>query len=306
MDDELQIKLLDAITRAQGLFISSDGEKAAFEALLADLLSLTGSAYGIIGEVLFDDGVTPYLRIAAISDIAWNDSSREFLARHGEDGLEFFNLGTLIGAVLTSGTPVLANEPQQDPRRGWLPDGHPSIDSFLGIPIIQGGKLVAMAGVANREGGYPMELVEQLKPFTATIGRLVLARRHEKQYRKRAACLQKIIDLLPMGVFMVDAAGRKPKLFNDEAVLLLGRGLNSSPTMASLASGYQLYRAGGDELYPEEELPVIKALAGERVSVDDIEVLRPDGSRKLLRIQGVPVRGADGRVEAGLAFLQEA
>lgn len=41
-----------SIHRAQNVFLTSDIERAAFELMLSDLLSLTGSEFGFIGEVL--------------------------------------------------------------------------------------------------------------------------------------------------------------------------------------------------------------------------------------------------------------
>jgi len=45
-------QLRDVITRAQSKFINADDRHIAFDALLADILDLTGSEYGFIGEVL--------------------------------------------------------------------------------------------------------------------------------------------------------------------------------------------------------------------------------------------------------------
>jgi signal transduction histidine kinase len=49
--------------------------------------------------------------------------------------------------------------------------------AFLGLPIRVAGQLVAMAGVANRPGGYDQALVEWLQPMLGTIGQMVEARR---------------------------------------------------------------------------------------------------------------------------------
>ena len=58
-----------------------------------------------------------------------------------------------------------------------LPPGHPAMTAFLGLPIRVGGQLVAMAGVANRNGGYDFALVSWLQPLLLTIGQMVEARR---------------------------------------------------------------------------------------------------------------------------------
>ncbi len=62
----------------------------------------------------------PYLKTHAITNIAWNDETRKFYELNAPEGMEFHNLKTLFGAVMTTGRPVIANEPANDPRRAGL------------------------------------------------------------------------------------------------------------------------------------------------------------------------------------------
>ncbi len=172
-----QLALSDAVARAQSNFIADAAATGAFESLLADLLRLSESEYGFIGEILQDATGASYLRTHAITDIAWDDTTRAFYEKNVAKGLEFRNLNTLFGAAIVSGEPVIANDPANDPRRGGLPPGHPAMTAFLGLPIRVGGHLVAMAGIANRAGGYDFALVNWLQPLLLTIGQMVEARR---------------------------------------------------------------------------------------------------------------------------------
>ncbi|HNJ76275.1 MAG TPA: PAS domain S-box protein [Azospira sp.] len=172
-----QLALADAVARAQSNFIADAAATGAFESLLADLLRLAESEYGFIGEILQDAAGQPYLKTHAITNLAWDDASRRYYDEHAAQGLEFHNLKTLFGAAIVSGEPVIANDPPNDPRRGGLPPGHPAMTAFLGLPIRVGGQLVAMAGVANRNGGYDFALVSWLQPLLLTIGQMVEARR---------------------------------------------------------------------------------------------------------------------------------
>ena len=172
-----QLALADAVARAQSNFIADAAATGAFESLLGDLLRLAESEYGFIGEILHDAAGQPYLKTHAITNVAWDDASRRYYDEHAAQGLEFHNLKTLFGAAILSGEPVIANDPPNDPRRGGLPPGHPAMTAFLGLPIRVGGQLVAMAGVANRNGGYDFALVNWLQPLLLTIGQMVEARR---------------------------------------------------------------------------------------------------------------------------------
>ncbi len=172
-----QLALSDAVARAQSNFIANAAATGAFELLLDDLLRVAESEYGFVGEILHDAAGQPYLKTHAITNIAWDAATRRYYDAHAAQGLEFRNLKTLFGAAILSGEPVIANDPADDPRRGGLPPGHPAMTAFLGLPIRVGGKLVAMAGIANRPGGYDMALVNWLQPLLLTIGQMVEARR---------------------------------------------------------------------------------------------------------------------------------
>ena len=166
--------LLGALTAAQTLFIRDRNARAVFEGLLPSLLDLTGSEFGFIGEVLHRDGA-PYLKTHAVSNIAWDAWSRGFYAENIVNGIEFTNLKSLFGTVLVNGEPLISNDPANDPRRGGLPSGHPPLNSFMGIPIHVGERMVGMIGIANRPGGYDDEVCEFLRPFVTTCGTILEA-----------------------------------------------------------------------------------------------------------------------------------
>ena len=165
--------LLTAVGRLQSEFISTAQSVETFEGLLQLLLEFTGSEYGFVAEVRRDEEGRPYLKTHAITNIAWNDEMREFYEKHRQAGLEFRNLKTLFGAALLAEETVIANDPANDPRSGGLPPGHPPMHSFLGVPIKQGGEMIAFVGVSNRPGGYDMALVEEIEPLLSTYATII-------------------------------------------------------------------------------------------------------------------------------------
>ncbi|MEW6717392.1 MAG: GAF domain-containing protein [Chloroflexota bacterium] len=177
--------LLSAISEAQSQYIADTPPRVFFDRLLSDLLPLTQSEYGFIGEVLYTTKGDPYLKIHAITNIAWNEEIQAFYEQYATTGLEFHNLKTLFGAVMTTGKAVIANDPSTDPRRGGLPEGHPPLNTFLGLPFYSGEKLVGMVGIANRPGGYHEELITYLQPFLATCATILEAHRTDQQRRQR-------------------------------------------------------------------------------------------------------------------------
>ena len=183
------LRILHSINKIQQDFIAHENPKENFEDLLAEILQITESEYGFIGEILYDRE-EPYLKTHAITNIAWNETTRKFYEEHAPNGLEFRNLKTLFGAVMTEKKAIIANEPQKHPKSGGIPSGHPPLNAFLGVPIFTRAGLVAMIGLANRKQGYDEFIIEKISPILATIGQLVDALRVEKQRQKIAEELQ--------------------------------------------------------------------------------------------------------------------
>ncbi|EMP56756.1 sensory box/GGDEF/GAF/EAL domain protein [Marinobacter santoriniensis NKSG1] len=166
-----------AIQRAQNVFLTNDNERAAFELMLNDLLTITGSQFGFIGEVHQRSDDTPFLKIRAITNIAWNPETQALYQQVERRGMVFERVDNLLGAPMLSGEVVVSNNLQEDPRRGGLPAGHPPITAYIGIPVYSGGEMIGLVGLANRTEGYDPALAEELAPFLQTVGTLIEQRR---------------------------------------------------------------------------------------------------------------------------------
>ena len=175
---------LSGITETLLHYINSGDSRKSLPILLNHMLELTGSEYGFIGEILYDEVNKPYLKSHAITDIAWNDQTRDHYKTYVDEGIEFRNLDTLFGHTLTSLEVIISNDPPNDPRGGGIPHGHPAMNSYIGIPFFKNEQIMGMVGLANNQNGYNLELVDQLKPILITASSVIENFRHE-QDRKR-------------------------------------------------------------------------------------------------------------------------
>lgn len=182
--------LLESIRRAHLAYIADKTPREVFEPVLRTFLELTRSAYGFIGEVEHGAGDAPYLRTHAITNIAWDEETRRFFESHAPEGMVFRNLDTLFGSAITSGEPVIADHPDTDPRRGGLPPGHPPLETFVGLPLLRAGQTLGVIGLANRPGGYDLELVEFLQPLLRTCANLIEGYRADRLRQQSEAMLQ--------------------------------------------------------------------------------------------------------------------
>ncbi|WP_271271506.1 GAF domain-containing protein [Aliamphritea hakodatensis] len=181
---EGSVELLETISQTLSRYITESNPYVLFNGLLDDLLNLTGSEYGFIGETFYSSEGLPYIQSYATTNIGWNKETLRLYEVTAEQGMVFAKLDSLYGAVLKTSRPVISNDPANDPRRGGLPKGHPPLNSFLGLPMCNGSQLQGVVGIANRNGGYDEALIDYLAPFISTCSNLIRAYRNNVRRRQ--------------------------------------------------------------------------------------------------------------------------
>ena len=211
-----QQQMSKIVSQAQALFIAEDGDNRTFEQLLESTLEFTGSKFGFIGEVLYNEHNKPYLSMLAVTNIAWDKHSRAAYADHKtrKRELKFTNLDTLFGVALLNGKPIISNNPATDMRAGGVPAGHPTLTSFIGIPIFNNTQQIAMLGLANKENGYSDEQPALLEPITNLIVQFSIANGHKRQHlidkeniKRQANHTQAILDGAFDGIITLNEQG---------------------------------------------------------------------------------------------------
>ena len=301
-------QLLEAVGRIQSFYIDQLESSVYFDLVLQEVLKASQSEYGFIGEVLYDEAQQPYLQTTALSNIAWNDETKQLFREQGPN-LIFRNLQTLFGSVMTTGAPVIANDPARDPRRGGLPSGHPPMEAFLGLPLYQGTALVGMIGLANRPNGYDESMVEYLSPLLAACGSIVGSYKdHRRRLRAESALaaserqLRTVLDALPLGVWFTDLSG-KPLLANPAAKQIWSGikqvGIESTPTTAGWWEAF----GPSSELHRWALGRVLTTGSPSLNEILDLECL--DGTRKTIRNTAVSVQDEAGAVLGAIVLNED-
>lgn len=207
-------ELLRALNVSQSRYILETDPHALFEDLLLVILELTRSEYGFIGEVVRNADSRPCLSTYATTNIAWNAETQKIYERKRVTRFKSCNLETLLGAVITTGKPVISNDPERDLKGSGIPMGYPPIHSFMGIPFCSGDKLMGMAGLANCADGYDQEMVEYLEPFSAACANIISSYRNDMRRRKaeedlrdNEARLRAIVNTAVDGIITIDGKG---------------------------------------------------------------------------------------------------
>ena len=129
--------------------------------------------------------------------------------------------------------------------------------------------------------------------------------RAENNLESQNRLMSTLLDNLQVGVFMVEVPTGKPLLANRRAKDLLGRGIMNGAERITLAEVYQAYKLGTEELYPEDQMPIVRGISGEKHSIDDMFVVHPDGKRVFLEVFGSPVKDEQGSVIASLVSFSD-
>lgn len=174
-EQRLTRMVLEASHSARRAYLDHKGDiRKIYEGILAAYLSCTESEYGFVGDVLIDPQTgQKYLRSFGITDISWNEETKRYYDENVSKGFEFKNLNNLFGWVIINEKILATNDPQNHPASGGLPPGHPPLSAFLGLPIFYEGRLIAMVGLANREGGYDDLMVRQVESLSSTVADLI-------------------------------------------------------------------------------------------------------------------------------------
>jgi PAS domain S-box-containing protein len=112
--------------------------------------------------------------------------------------------------------------------------------------------------------------------------------------KKSEARLAKFFESIPVGISIYNASGRIEGM-NRAGIEIIGRDIIEI-FAEDISSNYQVYIAGTDQLYPTEQLPNLRALKGETVFTEDIEIHRPDGKIIPLEVRSIPVFDESGNV----------
>ena len=204
-------RLEQIISELQEEFIRDNQTSDTFTHALEKLLLATESEAGFIGEVCYlDNSSTPHLKMHALTDISWDTAEFESFRAKAPKGMEFTQLRSLFGRVILDKSTVISNAPANDKRRSDnLPEGHPNLDCFIGLPVIDDyGDIMAVIGLANRRWGFDEEFAHELAPLQRRIGQLIttMALRDEQRLsHQRLEMAARVFDYSHNAIMITDS-----------------------------------------------------------------------------------------------------
>jgi len=268
--------------------------------------------------------------------VAANEPWRRFHADHGVDGrgatigssyLEVCDRlcgaadadGSIragLGAVLAGAREAFEREYRlagTERSRWYLLVARRVVDPGFDGAIVLNVEVTERHEEALRQQRTQHELERRVTERTADLSRANVLLEYEIGERRRAAAernqlldevrlerrlLAAVLAQMPLGVIIAEAPSGRVVLHNERLVQMVGEPPRSSASALLVSGGRALHPDG--RAYRESEDPLVRALRGESVHVEEIELVRPDGAVRILRASAVPVRDEPGDIIAAV------
>ncbi|WP_414517023.1 AAA family ATPase [Nostoc sp. PCC 9305] len=177
--------------------------------------------------------------------------------------------------------------------------------SLLCLPLLNQSKLVGVLYLENRlvTGAFTAERSQLLNLLSTQAAIAIENAKLYSKLRTSESQMAQFLEAVPVGIGIVDATGR-PYYANQRGIQLMGKEIDPLVAPEQIAEVYQLYVAGTDRIYPTEQLPIIRALSGERTRVDDVEIHQNNATIPV-EAWGTPVFDEQGNVVYAIVTFQD-
>jgi len=172
---ERKIALLQAIIRISRETADCETEEEAARVGLRVAEELTGSRISFLGEL----NELGHFDTTTLSEAGWDacgiphDEAVKLLKNMPNRGINRVGLSEQRSWII--------NEPASHPAAVRKPEGHPPINSFLGVPLRFAGGITGMMALANKESGYTEEDRQQMEALVISFVETLNRRRAERK-----------------------------------------------------------------------------------------------------------------------------
>jgi signal transduction histidine kinase len=164
---------LTALSEAVIDIAKGEDLKASLRRLVENAVEISGATYGALGAIAKDGTLEEFTYVGISEETA--DEMPTFPEGKG-----------LLGHLLTHPTPLRVNPIRSHPASVGFPDGHPAMNSFLGVPIRIRDEIFGSLYLTEKHGGEDFtEEDEQLVSALASAAGVAIdrARGQEAQHR---------------------------------------------------------------------------------------------------------------------------
>jgi PAS domain S-box-containing protein len=182
-----QSKLLAAINRVFFETLTADSEETVANTCLKVAQEITDSKFGFIGEI------TPkgLFTTTALSDPGWE--ACRIPETQANVLIKDMVIRGIWGQVILKKQSLIVNDPVSYPDRVGIPEGHPSLTSFLGVPLKDQDKVIGMIAMANCGSGYTADHQQDMEALSVAFVEAIRRKQAEVELQRTLKSLRKAV-----------------------------------------------------------------------------------------------------------------
>ena len=213
----------------------------------------------------------------------------------------------LLGYLNKVKCPVRLEDMAAHPESVGLPENHPPMKTFLGMPIFHRDEHVGNLYLTEKEGGqeFTQEDESMAAMFAAQAASIISnTRRYEEAHRAKVD-LETLMDISPVSVSVFDTRIGEVTYLNQEGRRLLDLLGVPDEEMGNVYESLRFTRTDGREI-PFLELPGTRSLqTGEVVKAEEIVCHLPNGASVTTLVNCAPLFSESGEIVSVMSVVQD-
>ena len=294
MENEALKQKLSELTTASVRISDNLDAESVFQEVIDSACQLTGARYGALLTFLSSGEIREFYTCG----LSLEERERMTQSPQG--------LG-LLGYISRADGPVRLKDMATHPDSVGLPENHPSMKTFLGLPIYHGGEHVGNLYLTEKAGGQEFtQQDEDISAMFAAQAASAISNLQKYEEAQRAKMdLETLMEISPVAVSVFDARVGEVTYINRECHRLLGSLEVPDEDLENIFSYLRFTRPDGREI-PFTELPGTRSLqTGETVRAEEVVVHLPSGNALTTLINCAPLFSESGEIVSVLSVLQD-
>lgn len=254
-------------------------------------ISLSGSASGYLAFLNEEE--------TAFRITTWSQSTLD-LCRVADKNTEFAVAKTgLWGEPVRTRRPLIINDyAALDRGKKGTPPGHPPLAKYLGVPIIDGSRIVMLVGLGNKSADYTDTDVQQVTLLMGSLWQVLTRKRMENHLTESEKRFRSYFEL-PLAGIAITSPDMRWLMTNSKLCSMLGY------------TQSELQALTWADLTPEDDSQremdqIRKVIAGKQESFTlEKKFRRKDGTWIDVEVSAMPVRKPDGSVDYFVALIND-
>nr|MCU0536284.1 AAA family ATPase [Hydrococcus sp. Prado102] len=178
--------------------------------------------------------------------------------------------------------------------------------SLLCTPLLDRGQLRGIIYLENNlaVGAFTEERLKVLQLLSSQAAIAITNAKLYTEVQENQNRLTQFLEAMPVGVSVFDSTGQIHYINQISKQLVQESNASLDAKAEQLSEVYQVYQAGGKQLYPAEQLPIVQALSGKTVKKDDLELRLPNKTIPL-EVSATPIFDETGKIKYAIAAFTD-